>query len=185
MPGVSKVKKEDIIQACLEIIKESDMDHVNARAIAKKLNCSTQPIFYQFKSMEEIKEEVFETVKRIYCDRQNQVSHDGFEYKDTGINYIKFAKEEPKLFQLVFMNDKNIAFDQLFLNDKAYADIEKIIGNKTGFDKEKIKKFHTKMWMFTHGIACLIANQTCQFTDEEISKLLTEEFNALMLLERK
>ena len=42
------------------------------------------------------------------------------------------------------------------------------------------------MWLYTHGIACLIATETLTISDEEISKLLTEEYKALMLLnERK
>lgn len=37
------------------------------------------------------------------------------EYKDIGINYIRFAKEEPELFKLMFNNDMNEeAFD--FIN---------------------------------------------------------------------
>ncbi len=39
------------------------------------------------------------------------------------------------------------------------------------------------MWIFTHGIATLVANNTCNLTDEQISKLLSYEFQALMLLE--
>lgn len=45
---------------------------------------------------------------------------------------------------------------------------------------ENIKRFHLKMWMFTHGISCLVATGTCEFSDEEISSLLTEEFKALI-----
>ena len=29
-----------------------------------------------------------------------------------------------------------------------------------------------KMWIFTHGIACLLATKTVKFTDEEIEELL-------------
>lgn len=184
MPPISKIQKEDIIQACFEIVRENGINSLNARAIASKLNCSTQPIFSQFNNMDEIKKDLIVEINKYYREYQNNVTHVGFEYKDMGINYIKFAKNEPNLFKLIFMNGKNVSPEAFLELDKAYIDVEKFIRKKTNFNKQQIKKFHLKMWMFTHGIACLVATNTCSFTDEEISNLLTEEFIALMLLER-
>ena len=45
-----------------------------------------------------------------------------------------------------------------------------------------LKSFHVKMWLFTHGIATLIASSAVNLSDEEISNLLSSEFKALMLL---
>ena len=39
------------------------------------------------------------------------------------------------------------------------------------------------MWMFTHGIATLLATDTVLLTEEQISNLLSSQFQALMLLE--
>ena len=39
------------------------------------------------------------------------------------------------------------------------------------------------MWIFAHGIATLVANNTISLTDEQVDKLLSYEFQALMLLE--
>ena len=41
------------------------------------------------------------------------------------------------------------------------------------------------MWIYTHGIACLCVTKTINFTDEEIKELLTNEFRALMLIEKE
>ena len=49
--------------------------------------------------------------------------------------------------------------------------------------EEDIKDFHTKMWIFCHGIATLVANDTIKLTDNQIQDLLSCEFQALMLLE--
>ena len=38
------------------------------------------------------------------------------------------------------------------------------------------------MWIFTHGIATLVATKTINFSDQEIEDLLTKEFQALMSL---
>ena len=55
MPSSKKTTKEDIIKASFGILKEQGIEKVTARDIAKKLNSSVQPIFYQFKNMDDLK----------------------------------------------------------------------------------------------------------------------------------
>ena len=45
MSGISKIKKEDIINTAFEIIRKNGENALSARDLAKKLNCSIQPIF--------------------------------------------------------------------------------------------------------------------------------------------
>ena len=61
--------------------------------------------------------------------------------------------------------------------------IEKLIKISANIKEEDIKDFHTKMWIFCHGIATLVANDTIKLTDNQIQDLLSCEFQALMLLE--
>ena len=102
------------------------------------------------------------------------------KYKEIGKNYIKFAKEETNIFKFIFMGDYHIKIDNFREFDPSYKEIEQILEEKYKITKKEVRKFHLKMWMFTHGIACLIATRTCDFSDKEISKLLTEEFTALI-----
>ena len=39
------------------------------------------------------------------------------------------------------------------------------------------------MWIFSHGIATLVANNAVKLNEEEIRELLSIEFKALMLYE--
>ena len=54
-----KITREMIVDAALAVIRDSGSPSLNARAIADRLNCSTQPVLYQFKTMEEIREAVY------------------------------------------------------------------------------------------------------------------------------
>lgn len=180
MPSSKKTTKEDIIKASFEILKEQGIEKVTARDIAKKLNSSVQPIFYQFKNMEDLKKELLNYSLEYYRKYISINSEKNFNYKEIGTNYIKFAKEETNIFKLIFMGDYNIKIENFREFDPSYKEIEELLESKYNLSKEEIKKFHLKMWMFTHGIACLIATRTCEFSDQEISKLLTEEFTALI-----
>ena len=55
MPAVRKVSKEQIIDAAVEVLRDDGFSAINARSVAKKLGCSTQPIYFSFKNMDELK----------------------------------------------------------------------------------------------------------------------------------
>ena len=55
MPPKAKVTREMIIDTAFEIIRNTGIETVNARTVSKELNCSTQPVMYHFKTIEELK----------------------------------------------------------------------------------------------------------------------------------
>ena len=55
MPAVKKVTREKIVDAAVRVLQEDGYSAVNARSVAKKLGCSTQPIYSEFQNMEELK----------------------------------------------------------------------------------------------------------------------------------
>ena len=106
------------------------------------------------------------------------------KYKQTGINYIKFAKEENNIFKVLFMSKTNLSISEFIdAADENFDEVEKYINMSTSLTGENLKSFHVKMWLFTHGLATLIACKAVNLTDEEISMLLSSEFKALVLLE--
>ena len=71
------------------------------------------------------------------------------------------------------------------IDNKDYLKLLKLIKQNTKINEKDIKTFHTKMWIFTHGIATLVASEAVKLSDKEINELLTQEFQALMLFEEK
>lgn len=183
MPPVIKIQKEDIINAAYEITRKNGIERVNARAVAKKLNCSIQPIFHNFKNMEDLKQVLYEKAVQTYKEYMTKGVDSDYPYKSIGINYIRLAKEEPNIFKMLFMRETNMTLDTFMAEDKAYEYIESAIATETKMNKKDILRFHEKMWFFTHGIATLVADKTCNLTDNEINEFLVEEFFALMKLE--
>lgn len=185
MPPITKIKKEDIIDESYRMLREYGFEGLNARKIAKNLNCSIQPIFHNFKNMEELKTEVLKKVISVYHTYMKQNLDTELPYKQIGINYINFAKEEPELFKIMFMSHYNIPASKLISDDPIYEEVKKYIGEQLNLSADNIKNFHVKMWIFTHGIATMLATKTCDFTSKQISDLLTCEFKALKLLEKE
>ena len=84
------------------------------------------------------------------------------------------------------MKHGKIVPENLFTSDKKlYESILKNVGEVTEISEEdSVRNFHLKIWIFTHGIATLLATETCDISEEQVSQMLTEEFRALMLLEK-
>lgn len=186
MPPKIKIKKTDILKATYEIMRIDGMDAVNARRIAKELHCSVQPVFSNFHNMEELKKEAVSMVYKRFIEEVLSYDDHKQPYKSMGCNYIRFAQNEPKLFETLFMSQTGKTF-QGFVQDifPDFKQIEMGILNIADVDQKKIPALHYKMWFFTHGIASLAANKIIRFTDEEIDKLLSDEFKALVLLEQQ
>lgn len=187
MPPIAKISKEDIINKALNIARCENFNSINARRLAKELGCSVQPIFSNFKNMEELKKVVFSKICELFYETITKLEESDIpKYKQVGINYIKFAKNEPNIFKLIFLENNNYQIeDELFTDrNNYYIKIKNLIENATGLEQREIPSFHLKMWIFTHGLATLVASK-CTFTDEEINDLLTSEFKALLAIEKE
>ena len=183
IPTTTKITKEMILNVAFQITKTDGFDKVSNRTIAKKLNSSIRPIYYQFKNVDELNKELYTMIsKYFYKYIMNDIETSPLTYKQIGINYINFAKKENKLFQLLFMSDNKNFMETLTKQKDEFTKILDIIKKYTKLKSEVVENFHTEIWIFTHGIATLVANNTIDLTDEEISKLLSYEFQAHMLL---
>ncbi len=185
MPKNVRISKDMILEAAFEIVRQFGIEKLSNRELANKLKCSIRPIYYQFENVEELQKELYSKIEKYFYDfLLNNMVEEIPKYKQVGINYIKFAKKEKKLFQTLFMSETGLA-PEVFVakNGEDYKEIEKLIKISTNLEENDIKDFHTKMWIFCHGIATLVASNTINLTDYQIQQLLSYEFQALMLLE--
>ena len=185
MPTKIRISKDMILDAAFEIVRQDGMEKLSNRELANKLKCSIRPIYYQFENVEEMQKELYIKIEQYFYKFILDNMIEGIpQYKQVGINYIKFAKKEKKLFQTLFMCDTGLTPDTFVTKaGHDYEEIEKLIRISTNLNDDDIMKFHTKMWIFCHGIATLVANDTIKLTDSQIQELLSDEFQALMLLE--
>lgn len=94
-----------VIDAALAIAREAGAENINARTVARKLNCSTQPVMYHFATMEALKKAAYEKLNRYHTEYLLTLT-DPQEGVMLGIgcNYIRFAVEEPHAFRFLFQS---------------------------------------------------------------------------------
>lgn len=172
MPPIRKYDREKIIEVALNIVERSGLENLTARALARELGCTVNPIFHNFSSMDELTKELYDRIYEIYKIAMLEGSKKEKSYKGMGLAYISFAKNHPEFFKMLFMQTTNLEPKDFVIADKIGDEVIKSGQKLTGFSFEEQKAFHVKVWIFTHGIACLVATKTVKMTDAEIDKLL-------------
>ena len=179
MPPKIKVTKEDIINTALELVRKSGAESINARGVASALSCSTQPVFSNFATMDELRMAVITRATEICNDYiKREVERREFPtFKESGIAYIRFAKEEKELFKLLFM--RNRAGETVPEKDELGDWTQSVIQSSTGLDGDEVKLFHLEMWAYVHGIASMLATGFIDLDWELISRMLTDAYQGL------
>lgn len=180
MPPKIKITEDDIIAASVEIVRESGIDKLNARAIAARLNCSTQPIFRAFSSMDEIKQCVIKKADEIYVDYiHNAMAQNKYPpYKASGMAYIRFANEEKQLFKLLFMRDRT---DEIIPRKDSLTDeLSSLISSGTGISEKAAYTLQIEMWLFVHGIAAMAATEYLKISENDAGNMLSHAYKGII-----
>ena len=179
MPPKTRITKEGIVSAALRLVRENGATALNARSLAEELSCSTQPIFSNFSSMEELRlaliAEAMAVYERYSADFIGRGEHP--TYKAAGLAYIAFAGEEREIFKLLFMQPKEK--DEHPALTKSWQWSVSLAGDSTGYGGEEVTLFHLEMWVFVHGIATMVATGSLTLDGETVSRMLSDVYYGL------
>ena len=179
MPPKIKATNECIINAAVDIVRQSGAQALNARAIASRLNCSTQPVFSNFATMDELRLAVVEKADALCQEYMKREIESGQypAYKASGMAYIRFAREEKELFKLLYMRDRSSESipEESELNNQMIN----LVHNNTGLNDTSAKLFHLEMWAYVHGIATMFATGFFDLEWDLVSKMLTDSYQGL------
>ena len=177
MPPKVKITKEEIIRTAVDLVRKGEA--INARTLAATLNCSTQPIFSNFATMEQLTQAVLEQAKTLYEEYTRREIESGQypDYKASGMAYIRFAREEKEFFKLLFMCDR--CGEDISEYDELNGRMESYVQQNTGLTGMDVKLFHLEVWAFVHGIATMFATGFLDLPWDLVSKMLTDAFQGL------
>lgn len=183
MPPKAKFTREEVVKAALDIVRAEGPEALTSRALGDRLGSSARPVFTVFQSMEEVQQAVTDAAKQLYRKYVKMGLTETPAFKGVGTQYILFAINEPKLFQLLFMAERKEQPDLssvLPLIDESYEQILMSVQDGYGMDRMRAERLYHHLWIYTHGIAALCATKMCRFTGGEISEMMTEVFTGLL-----
>lgn len=152
------ITKEIIIKTAFEMVRKEGFAVLSARNIAKKIGCSTQPIYWSYKNMDDLKAEVCQKALSHLKNTMCQYKKTGNSFLDLGLGYIRIAHTEPALFKAFYMdNIMQIQMTDIIPENKEVIELMKNTEDFKKMSDEEIKNIFFKSWMLVHGIASLVA----------------------------
>lgn len=176
MPSSPKIKKEDMLQAALEIVTQDGYAALNIKAVAKKLGCSTAPISWQFGGMDGLREELIPFAEQYVENTYYSFNENEFvTFEQRGKGTIDLALDKPCLFRFLYMGERSQLLSNGFelqpdLSDE--TDMYEKMADMLEITVEQTMDFAMTMMVYTQGIGTLIASGIVQDTKENMYCML-------------
>ena len=176
-----RFSREKIIQAACDLVREKGAEALNARSLAGYLGCSTQPLFREFSSMEEIKRAAMEAAMRRYEAAVEQAQDpENKQYLAMGMAYIRFASQEKQLFKWLFMRDRHAERPGDGPEDRSAGQVRGAASRVSGLPEEQRDRFLLHMWIYVHGIASMVATDFLVLPEETLREMVKEAYAAMV-----
>lgn len=175
MSATKKITKDMIVDAALEIFRAEGFDAVTSRRVAFKLGCSTQPIYFEYKNMDELKNDIVKKVVGQLNEIFSSVSNEGkedpdeFVYRSFGLSFLKFVQADPFVFRQIYIVDGKIGRQVDNLRMPIILDI---LENKYGYKKETALAIHKMASCSLMGMAVFVSSGYKKISEDEMQKNL-------------
>ena len=174
MAPKNKFTKEEMVEAALRVVRANGIDALTAKTMADALGTSTQPIFTAFGSMDGIKKEVYAAAIRVY-DRYTEAGlQERIPFFGVGMQYIRFAREEPELYRLLFLTRaQDKSFSAMRSMQHLQALVRPTLMNIYRITEQEADLYFRDLWFVVHSLSTLIVTGDCPYSDQEIGQVLT------------
>ena len=182
MPPKTRITKDMIVDAAVEIARQNGYESINARTVAGALRCSTQPVMYHFTTIESLKQAAFARTDQLHSEYMMNCPPDRDPILSIGLNYIRFAVEEPQLFRFLFQSgyaEENNLLEMI--DSEELTPILEAMREGSGLDMNKTREVFLTVALFAHGYASIIANNSLEYDENLIAEHLERAWNGAVL----
>lgn len=182
MPAKKTVTREAILSCAMKLLETDGSEALNARALARRLGCSTQPIYLSFSGMEELRSALLERCRAVQ-EHYIATSEEDTLFMRSSLGFLRFVYEKPRLFRFVYFENsfQNTPADRAFI-DATVAGIMQAGGYRS---RAVAERFYYATWFFMYGIAVQLVYGFMDPKWEDIRMMLSDEFAALKLYYRE
>ncbi len=174
MPPRAKITRDMVVDAAFAVAREAGAENVSARTVAEKLGCSTQPVMYHFATIEALKRAAHEKADRFHTAYLLNV-HGPQEdaMLQIGLNYIRFAVEEPNLFRFLFQSGFAAESSvQEMIDTEELIPVLSVMQAGMGLSMAQTKEVFVTLALFVHGYASLLVNNALSCDEDAITRHL-------------
>lgn len=172
MAPKNKFTREEIVGAALEVVRKKGIDALTAKALAEELGTSTQPVFTCFNTMDAAKQEVRAAAERVYDKYAAEGLAQDVPFLGFGRQYLRFAKEEPQLYRLLFLTKMEGGCDALQAMEHSCVTVSPSLQKIYRISAEEADFYFRNLWFVAHGMATLIVTGDFPYSDEKVEQIL-------------
>ena len=164
-----KFQREEIVAAALEVVREKGIDAATAREVAQWLGVSTRPIFTWYRTMDQLRRDVFAMAMERYRAYIESGLAEPIPFQGVWRQYLRFAQQEPELYKLLFLTPPDgamggameaLTFSQALARPSIMATYR--------MDQQAADNFFRDIWLAAFSYATLIVTGNCPYSLEEI-----------------
>lgn len=157
-------------------MRTNGYEAISARSLGRELGTSSSPMFTMFQDMNEVMEAVRCAAGNVFVTYMDGVTEYRPAFKEFGLRFVSFAKEEPNLFQMLFLG-----------NDSSPEIAERIAKECLGqasqgyeLTAKQAELLFRQMWPVACGIAVLCIKHPEDYPGESVSQTLSYHFTGIM-----
>lgn len=166
--------KDQILKAAHEVVLESGFEKFTARNVAKKMGISTQPIYLEFKNMEDLKRTLLQKIQTDLTRKFMSQPITGDLIVDAPVHYIEFALKKPKLFKALFVDPKGGGPIMYEYSVEFYKELSKQSRRFGKLPKEDYELLHLETWVVVNGLITMLLAGIITLTREELIELVQQ-----------
>ena len=182
MPPKARIAKDMIIRAAIEVVRQDGYESVNARTVSARLHCSTQPVMYHFATIERLKRAAYAEADLLHSAYIMNIPPGQDPVLGIGLNYIRFAVDEPQLFRFLFQSgyaQENSLLEMI--DSQALTPILTAMREGSGLSMKRTRQVFLTVALFAHGYASIIANNGLEYDEKLIAEHLERAWNGAVL----
>ena len=182
MPPKTRVTAEMIVDAAVEVVRQSGFESINARTVSGQLHCSTQPVMYHFSTIDSLKRAAYRKADRLHSEYMMNTAPGQDPILGIGLNYVRFAVEEPQLFRFLFQSGyaEGGSLPEMIRSEEL-APLLAAMRKEAGLDPERTREVFLIVALFAHGYASIIANNHLEYDEKLIAEHLERTWNGAVL----
>ena len=182
MPPKTRITAQMIINAAVEVARQSGFENINARTVSGQLHCSTQPVMYHFSTIDNLKKAACRQVDKMHTQYMMNTPPGLDPLLGIGMNYIRFAVEEPQLFRFLFQSgyaEENSLLEMV--DSEELVPVLEAMRDGAGLSPRKTRNVFITVALFAHGYASIIANNHLEYDEKLIAEHLERTWNGAVL----
>lgn len=182
MPPKARITRDMILDAAFDLVRAEGQEALNVRTLARRLGCSTQPILYNFPTMEDLKDAVYRRADEFHTASILPRGGEGPDAMlELGLNYVRFGHEEKHLFRFLFESNRFGGMDMnALLRGPGVKELVVILADGLGCPAAEAQKVFLTFFAVAHGLASLLCNNAMEYDETECAGMLETVFTGAL-----